>query len=136
MYPSAKSRGFTLIELMIVVVVVAILATIAYPSYQDYIRRAKISEALAALGDGRARLEQWFQDNKTYVGGPCPTSTKHFTIGCDNPAATATTFMIRATGTGDMASFTYAINEFNAKSSDTPWAGMQGCWIMRRGDTC
>ena len=42
-------RGFTLIELMITVVVIGILAAIAYPSYTDYIRRGKISQATSEL---------------------------------------------------------------------------------------
>ena len=44
-----RGKGFTLIELMIAVAVVGILAMVALPSYNDYIRRANISEATAAL---------------------------------------------------------------------------------------
>ena len=60
--------GFTLIELMIAVVVVAILTAIALPSYQEYVTRGKITEATSNLADMRVKLEQFFQDNRTYVG--------------------------------------------------------------------
>lgn len=46
-----NSRGFTLIELMIVVAIVAILASIALPAYQDYVVRSRVSEALLATSE-------------------------------------------------------------------------------------
>lgn len=61
------SRGFTLIELMIVVTIVAILATIAYPSYQNYVRRAARAEARAALLNMAQLQERNFSDRGAYV---------------------------------------------------------------------
>src|SRR5664279_3839562 len=62
-----RVRGFTLIEVMIVVAIVAVLAAIALPSYTDYIRRGKIIDATSKLSDARVHLEQWFQDNRSYL---------------------------------------------------------------------
>ena len=61
-----RESGFTLIEIMIVVVIIGIIAAIAIPSYQDYVRRAQITEATNGLSDLRVRMEQFFQDNRTY----------------------------------------------------------------------
>ena len=62
-------RGFTLIELMIVVVVVAILAAIAYPSYNNYMAVAKRAEAKAALLEAAQYLEREFTANGNYNAG-------------------------------------------------------------------
>jgi len=65
--PYTSSRGFTLIELVIVVVIIAVLAAVALPAYTDYITRANRNVAKSMLLDASARLETWKLDNKTYV---------------------------------------------------------------------
>jgi type IV pilus assembly protein PilE len=130
---AASCRGFTAIEVMMVVVIVGILAAIAIPSYQAYVQRGKVSEVTSVLGDGRVQVEQYYNDNLTYVGSPCPTSTKYFTVACDQ--ITATTYRISATGTGDMSTFVYRINQANLRTTAGPW-GSGNCWIFRKGDTC
>lgn len=129
-----KNSGFTLIELMIAVAIVAILASVALPSYQDYVRRGRIPEATSGLGQGRIIMEQWFQDNRTYVGARCPGATQSFAFVCD--PQTADTFTITANGIGTMAGFTYRINQIGTMTSATPWGNGATCWIARRGDAC
>ncbi|HET7155278.1 MAG TPA: type IV pilin protein, partial [Hyphomicrobiaceae bacterium] len=60
-------KGFTLIELMIVVAVVAILATIAYPAYQEYVIRSRRVEGQSLLSEAAARQERWRAQNGSYM---------------------------------------------------------------------
>ena len=63
-------KGFTLIELMIVVAIIGILAAVAIPAYQDYTARAQVSEAAELLSGGKTPYAEWFSDK-----GVWPTST-------------------------------------------------------------
>ncbi len=64
-----NQRGFTLVELMIVVIIVGILAAVAIPMYQGATERAKASEAVAALGTIRGALRVYYAEHGTYVNG-------------------------------------------------------------------
>lgn len=127
-------KGFTLIELMIVVAVISILAIVGIPTYNDYVTRGKLVEGTSTLSDGRVKLEQFFQDNRTYVGGTCPAATANFTYTCGN--LSATTYTITAIGKGNLSAFSYTINETNTKTSATPWGNGATCWIMNKGSAC
>ena len=142
-----RNNGFTLIEVLIAIAIVAILAAIALPSYRDYITRGKIPEATSQLADMRVKLEQFYQDNRTYVGScaagtvaPLPTNTKYFTVAC--PTLTATAFTVNATGNAaqGMGGYVYTVNEQNVQASTVSGeAATQGyvsnatCWITRKG---
>jgi type IV pilus assembly protein PilE len=137
-------KGFTLIELMVVVAVIGILATIGLPAYQDYVKRAKATAATSELADMRIRMEQFFQDNKTYagadaVGGPC-----HATASADQTAFSYscsgtpddTTYTIQAVGQGNMSDFNYDINQDNLRNSTAFGTPIAGCWSTNTSGTC
>ncbi|MBI2993664.1 MAG: pilin [Gammaproteobacteria bacterium] len=65
-------RGFTLIELMIVVAIIGILAAVAIPSYQDYTARAQVSEAIALTSQFKLQLTEYYVDNGSFDPGGTP----------------------------------------------------------------
>lgn len=149
------AKGFTLIELMIVVAIVGILSIVALPAYTDYIMRGKIPDATSMLSTKRVQMEQWFQDNRRYdtaLGqAPCSNTgaggaalSQYFTFSC-TPAPATSTYTIQAAGTGSMSGFTYTIDQNNAKQTTAAPAGwataaMPGtpasCWITAKGGKC
>jgi type IV pilus assembly protein PilE len=134
-----SQKGFTLIELMIVVAIIGILAGIAMPSYRDYVTRSSLAEATSGLADRHIKMEQCFQDNRDYTNAACsaicPGTGKNFNFACTTPAATATTYTITATGKNTAAGFTLTVNESNTKNTPNApsgWAtstGTNGCWV-------
>jgi type IV pilus assembly protein PilA len=77
----AMQKGFTLIELMIVVAIVGILAAIAIPAYQDYTIRARVTEGLSLAGAAKIAVEETrqssgaFPDTASSAGYTVPTAT-------------------------------------------------------------
>lgn len=63
---SKASRGFTLIEVMIVTVIIAILASIAYPSYREYVAKSRRAEARAVLTSAQQWMERFYTENFRY----------------------------------------------------------------------
>lgn len=155
-----RQAGFTLIELMITMVVLAILAAIAIPSYTDYILRGKIPEATTNLQTMKTKMEQYFQDNRTYPVNGCVTAPtaaaagqiqvpalQYFAITCPNANLTATTYTIVATGNiPDLTGVQYTIDQSNVRTTTVTsgtamakhgyTAGTVNCWVSRKPNLC
>lgn len=136
---SLSQKGFTLIEAMIVVATIGILAAIAIPNYTAYVKRGKAAEATSNLANLRVQMEQFYQDNRTYVGGPCAPATGavNFTYACP-VVPTATAYTLAATGVAarGMTSFAFSVDQNNAKTSTFDGTVGATCWLTRYGGTC
>ncbi|MDW5417899.1 type IV pilin protein [Iodobacter sp. CM08] len=146
-----NQQGFTLIEVMITVAIIGILASIAVPQYSDYVTRSRLVESQSKLSDTRVRLEQFFVNNRTYMGFACDQAaagSDNFTISC--PTLTATTFTISATGaslTGakKMIGFGFTLDDLNQKTSaitganaSSGWSNptTNNCWVSKKPNIC
>jgi type IV pilus assembly protein PilE len=150
-----RHSGFTLIEMLITMAVIAILAAVALPSYTAYVTRSKIAEATMNLGAMRTKMEQYFQDNRTYVGA-CAAGTvaplpgdpaspgvlKYFDITCPATVNPATTYTVQAQGHagGDLANLILTIDQANVRktvSVPTGWnMPTSNCWVSKKSGDC
>lgn len=139
-----RARGFTLIELMVVVAVIAILAAIALPAYNEYVQRSKITEATSALSELRLRAEKFYADNRAYNTGAgfsqAITGAQYFAYAC---VVAANTYACTATGNAarGMSGFAYTINQDNVRGSTfsaplSGWNNSVTCWVTKKGETC
>ncbi|WP_367186578.1 type IV pilin protein [Rhodoferax sp.] len=123
---TTKPHGFTLIELMIVVAIIGILAAIAVPSYQNYVKQARRTDAQAYMLDLALKEEKHRVNNTSYADhtntalGVANTSYYTFTI-----VAADNTYTITATATGTQVNDTgctpLTLNQSGVK-------GPSGCW--------
>jgi len=106
MHGNQRNSGFTMVELMIVLMVVAILVALAYPSYIEYVRKARRGEAEQLLMNWSVNQEIWRSNNPEYATLaqlPAPTHEHYvFTL----PVRSATAYTLQASATGDQVNDT------------------------------
>lgn len=132
-----SQRGFTLLELMIVVAIIAILALFAYNSYTNQIRKSRRSEARQALSDLALRQEKYRSDHATYATcdqafSPSSCSSfnstlTYYTIAVTAGSISGTGFTATATPKGDQVKDSCGTLTFKMNATiveKTP----DGCW--------
>ena len=116
-------KGFTLIELMIVIAIIGILAAIALPMYQDYTIRAKATEGLSLMSPCKTGVSEYYSANSSF-----PTSAA--SAGCDTGATKYVSGVAVAGGATATVTATFAApTELAAKTlilTGTPKAGAAG----------
>jgi prepilin-type N-terminal cleavage/methylation domain-containing protein len=109
MFKLRNQKGFTLMELMVVVIIVMVLAGIGVPVYMNYIKEGKKTEAYAIIDAINSGAKVYFQKNGTYAGGSLDKflatedvgNAQYFTYSLSNLAATG--YMAKATENGTWA---------------------------------
>ena len=74
-----KQKGFTLIELMVVVAVIGVLSAIAIPQYQNYVARAQVAEGFSLVASGKMAVAEYYNEN-----GSFPTDNATARLGAAN----------------------------------------------------
>lgn len=101
-----RNKGFTLVEIMIVVAIVGILASIAYPSYVDYVRSGRRAAAMGCLMEQTHFMERFYSSNMTYAGAAppaCPGEVTQFYNVAAPANLGAATYSLTAVPTGSQA---------------------------------
>lgn len=134
-----KTRGFTLIELMIVIGIIGIIVALGYPSYRDQVMKSRRAEGMGELLELADRLERFYSDQGTYVGAtlgtaatniyPTLTDKGHYQLTIDSQNAVA--FQVIAAPQGKQANDkcgSFELTSLGARTVSGNSINVDQCW--------
>ncbi len=131
-----RTKGFTLIELMVVVAIIGIISAIAFPSYESYMKKSRRADAKVALTTIADRQERSYLQNNTYsttlaaINMNATSDEGYYKLAI--VSATATAFQATATAQGAQLSDTkcksFSIDSIGAKISNGGPGDANNCW--------
>ena len=138
----AVQRGFTLIEVMIVVAILAVIAAIAFPSYMESVRKSRRADAKSALMAASQAMEKYFTERQTYVNATLGSNATdvykttspdgYYTLSF-SVASTASAYSLQAAPTAGKGQTndkcgTFSINQAGAKGVSGGSLNAAACW--------
>ncbi len=145
--------GFTLVEMMVVLSIMAILASFVYPSYADYVARAKAVEAFTEIEKIQSKIKQYYLDNNT-LNNCCTdnsfSETKNFnievTLGVKALESNAEDFQVvlssKKLSSSDKPELSYKITNsggeylYETLSLPNNWVMNNNCWVYNKQGDC
>ena len=136
----ARKRGFTLIELMIVVAVIAVLGAIALPSYQDYVRKGRRADGRALLQAASLAQEKIRLGATTYssvttnltgacpTSGGCPSEQGNYSLAVSGTSATGYTLTANATSSSQLGDTGCTGITLVVAGGTTTYGPLAKCW--------
>ena len=128
-----SNRGFTLIEIMIVIAIIGIVLTISIPSYNEYVKKGRRAEVVSLLSEQAQSLERFYTKNNVYTGiTGLSAGNDFYTL---TPTITDQTFLLTATrkagttmATDKCGDFTLTNTGVRSMNNATTGLTTKDCW--------
>ena len=125
-----SNRGFTLIEIMIVIAIIGIVITIGYPSLTEYVKKGRRAEVAGLLSEQAQILERYYSKNNVYTNAVLSAGNDFYTI---TPTLTDQTFLLTAVRKAGKAMATdkcgdFTITNTGVRSMVNATATTKDCW--------
>lgn len=132
-----KARGFTLMEVLVAMVIIGVLAAVSLPAYHNYVTRSRLTEAFSSLSSVQPLAEQYWANNRTYVGMSVPSASTNFSYALT--ASSTSSYTVTATGAANMTGFSFTIDQAgNRATTGVPsgWTSSATCWVAKPDGSC
>ena len=121
----SMQKGFTLIELMIVVAIIAILAAIAIPAYQNYLIRTQVTEGVTLMDGAKIALQEWYANKGNFTSAALQAS-----VGLAPAASITGKYVASVDVANSTAAKAIILSKFNATTAN---AAIQGHFVSLTG---